>query len=283
MKPLTKQPILIFTDLDGTLLDHQTYRYGDAVKALNELEKRQIPIIISSSKTLAEIIPLRKELRNDHPFIAENGSVIGIPTGYFPLLINDPVDQKKISNLMIDCPGGDRNSLLKILSRIRKENQFQFTGFNDMSVETLSKNTGLSHDQAKLAKQRLSTEPIIWQDTSANWQKFVCLITSEGLAWVQGGRFISISRPFDKKDGIKKIMDLYNADLHSHCITIGLGDSPNDQGMLDLMDTAVIIRSERSRLIQLTRPETILRTTLKGPKGWQEAMDILLSRHFNQT
>ena len=54
--------MLVFTDLDGTLLDHNDYGYGPALPALTELKARDIPLVLASSKTAAEIAPLHHDL-----------------------------------------------------------------------------------------------------------------------------------------------------------------------------------------------------------------------------
>ena len=65
---------IIFTDLDGTLLDHRTYTYEPALKALSVIKSHQIPLILTSSKTKAEIEKLQSSLTLKDPFIFENGS-----------------------------------------------------------------------------------------------------------------------------------------------------------------------------------------------------------------
>lgn len=75
--------IVVFTDLDGTLLDHATYRFDAALPALRLLKARQIPLVVCSSKTASEIEALRNRLRLSHPFISENGGAIFVPRGYF--------------------------------------------------------------------------------------------------------------------------------------------------------------------------------------------------------
>ncbi len=64
--------LVIFTDLDGSLLDTETYRFDAARAALEELTARQVPLVLCTSKTRAEVEPLRQELGNTDPFIAEN-------------------------------------------------------------------------------------------------------------------------------------------------------------------------------------------------------------------
>ena len=74
---------IIFTDLDGTLLDHNTYSFKKAFPALRIIKKKKIPLIICTSKTKGEIEHYRKKLKNNHPFVSENGGAIFIPKDYF--------------------------------------------------------------------------------------------------------------------------------------------------------------------------------------------------------
>ena len=72
--------LLVVTDLDGTLLDHETYSYAEAAPALAELRRRGIPLVLASSKTRAEMELLHAELGLSDPFICENGAAICTPT-----------------------------------------------------------------------------------------------------------------------------------------------------------------------------------------------------------
>ncbi|NEO25915.1 MAG: HAD hydrolase family protein, partial [Kamptonema sp. SIO4C4] len=78
---MTNKQLLIFTDLDGTLLGSDDYRYEAAVPAIAQLQQRAIPLIPVTSKTRAEVEVLRHALHLTDPFIVENGSGIFIPVG----------------------------------------------------------------------------------------------------------------------------------------------------------------------------------------------------------
>ncbi|PLY10869.1 MAG: hypothetical protein C0626_04350 [Arcobacter sp.] len=73
-----KTEYLIFTDLDGTLLDHETYDFSEANDMLNFIDKQKIPLIIVTSKTKDEVLELQKKLNISMPFIIENGAGIFI-------------------------------------------------------------------------------------------------------------------------------------------------------------------------------------------------------------
>jgi len=77
---LTVIPLrLIFTDLDGTLLDAETYSWQEAGEALDLCRRHRVPVILASSKTRAEIEILRDRMMLSDPFISENGGGIFLP------------------------------------------------------------------------------------------------------------------------------------------------------------------------------------------------------------
>ena len=85
IEAMDKPKLLIFTDLDGTLLDHYTYLWEDAIPALEKLFLFDIPVILCTSKTKDESVYFRGQIGLDHPFIVENGAAIYSPLGYFAL------------------------------------------------------------------------------------------------------------------------------------------------------------------------------------------------------
>src|SRR5262245_50293684 len=58
---------LVFTDLDGTLLDADTYSYEAASPALERLRERGTPLVMVTSKTRAEVELWRWRLSNRDP------------------------------------------------------------------------------------------------------------------------------------------------------------------------------------------------------------------------
>ena len=65
---------VVFTDLDGTLLDHNTYDYGPARPALEALGRRGVVLVLCSSKTRAELLHWQAVLGIEGPLVSENGS-----------------------------------------------------------------------------------------------------------------------------------------------------------------------------------------------------------------
>jgi len=55
---------VIFTDLDGSLLDHYSYSFAPAANYLERLESQQTPVIAITSKTRAEVLAIREQMAN---------------------------------------------------------------------------------------------------------------------------------------------------------------------------------------------------------------------------
>ena len=80
---MPKPRLLLFSDLDGTLLDHDSYDWSPAKPALKKLAASNIPVVLNSSKTAGEIRTVREQLGNTAPFIVENGAAVIVPANCF--------------------------------------------------------------------------------------------------------------------------------------------------------------------------------------------------------
>lgn len=264
---------IIFTDLDGTLLDHDSYSWKDAQPALERLKLLEIPLIINSSKTCAEIIQLRDELDNRHPFIVENGSAVYIPAGYFGKS-NRESGQKFERYFFTE----KRDKILELLQQLRKVPGFQFRGFSDMSADELAATTGLTRDESIQAKQRDCSEPIEWQASAEQLLRFKQRIEEQGLRLLRGGRFHHVMGATDKVAGIHWLIQQYQACRpENRFITVALGDSPNDQGMLEAVDIPVVIDPAKGKPLQLKDNPNAIYPGIKGARGWQKAISSILN------
>ena len=259
----------IFTDLDGTLLDRDTYSWAAASGTLDRIRERGIPLVIATSKTLAETVVLRSQLGNEHPFIVENGVAVALPPGYFGT--DGPTGLEPWNGFELKRFGENRDLILGRLKELRAKLGYRFEGFAGWTPEQLQQHSGLPLEDAARALERCGSEPLLWHDTDVNLNRFQQHLRLHGLRVVQGGRFLHVMGSFDKAKAFGWLKSLYKPET-----TVVLGDSPNDEAMLDEADIAVVIRSEHSESIHLTRPQRIIRTQNPGPAGWQEALEALL-------
>jgi len=148
--------LIVFTDLDGSLLDGTTYSYEAATPALTALRELGIPLVLVSSKTRAEMEPLRQRLDLHDPFIVENGGAVFVPDGLFDFPLERMRTRSPYQVIELGLP---YHMLRDVLKQIEHAVETPLQGFGDLSIEAIMRATGLPHADAILAKQREYDEP----------------------------------------------------------------------------------------------------------------------------
>ena len=174
---------IIFTDLDGTLFDHFTYSFSAASDALKLIREKGIPLIICTSKTRAEILSIRKRLKNKAPFISENGGAVYIPDRYFKFSYEF---QKRIRGYRIIEIGTPHKILLNFLKEIRDETGVAIEGISQMSIQKIMDFTYLKKREAEQSKKREYSEPFLICENHLS-----PLLHKEGIKGRSEGRWIN--------------------------------------------------------------------------------------------
>ncbi len=262
---MQRPQLIVFTDLDGTLLDHHSYSWQEARPALAELRKQGIPLILTTSKTAAEVSQLHQELQLDVPYIVENGAGIILP-------LQSPDSAHFL--------GSSYPDLLRGLHQLRQEKGYRFSGFSDFSVAQVVSETGLPEANARLAKQRLCSEPLRWDDREARLKEFVTDLQRLDLQLLRGGRFYHVlSKRANKGAAVRWLLADFRQRQPAEYFSIGLGDGPNDQELLEATDLAVIIPSLSGLSPRPQGVQTLL-TDSPGPTGWNRAI-LQILKNFN--
>lgn len=269
------QKLLVFTDLDGTLLDHDTYDYQPARPALKRLAEEGHGLVLNSSKTQAEQMALRAELGNHAPFVVENGAAIICPP-------NTPGHEGRSPQPTVHTLAQPYDSIRQVITQLRQERGYQFRGFGDMTAADIAQLTGLSPEAAAAAQQRVGSEPLLWEDSDAHRDHFIQQVRSQGLQVTQGGRFLHVMGKTDKGAGVRWLADRYRQ-AHSDVTwrVVALGDSPNDLPMLQAADVGVLIPNPHRRPFAVVDVPTLLKPEAPGPTGWQWAIAHLLDNLDN--
>jgi mannosyl-3-phosphoglycerate phosphatase len=265
---------IIFTDLDGTLLDSKTYSYEKSLAAINRLKESGIPIIFCSAKTRAEQEIYRRELGLFHPFAVENGGAIFIPCAYFPF----PFDyHKAVDNLLAIELAIPHSRVRKLLAKIGGENDFRFKGFEDMSAAEAAEITGLSLESARLAKQREYDEPVVIASeakqsriTSKDMSEFLAKLGEAGLNWSYGGRLYHVMGGGGKGKAVEILSGLYRK-MWGEIRTVGLGNGLNDLPMLLQVDIPILVQKRDHSWEDIDLPR-LRKIQGVGPEGWSRAI-----------
>ena len=140
--------LIVYTDLDGSLLDSTTYSYRAAIPALTALREQDIPLVLVSSKTRAEMEPLRRRLDHHDPFIVENGGAVFVPHGLFDFPLERMRTKSPYQVVELGLPYHMRN----VLKQIEDAVETSLEGFGDLPAEAIVQVTWLPHADAILAK-----------------------------------------------------------------------------------------------------------------------------------
>ena len=268
MKPDSQ--LIVFTDLDGTLLDHDTYDWQPAVPALETLRARNIPVVLVSSKTLAELEDYRAQLELAHPVVAENGAAVDIPDDCFP------ASTFSAGTVL-------RAELQSAYREVKRAGGFSCEAFFEFGVQGIIRETCLTEEQAARANDRRASEPVLWCDTDERAVEFEREMAERGLRCIRGGRFLHLMGNTSKEQAVRELLEAYSNKWPGRALTsVSLGDGPNDLGMLAATDIAVIIPGKHNHRMTLESQNRILRPESAGPAGWNEAiLRILAAQEHN--
>jgi len=265
--------LLVFTDLDGTLLEHETYSFEPALPAVKALKKKNIPLIICTSKTRAEIEKVQLQLHNTHPFISENGGAIFIPKGYFYQKFN--FTRKDPDYLIIEL-GTPYKKIREIFNQMYTLFPEKLKGFGDLSTQEVAHLCGFSLEQAKLAKKREYDEPFILEDKLS--EEAIQEIASRlNLKTTRGGRFYHLIGENDKGRAVSILRDIYKV-KSKDLKTIALGDSLNDLPMLKVVDFPILVKKPDGSYDPSVKLDNIILASGAGPTGWSDALLKLLDK-----
>jgi mannosyl-3-phosphoglycerate phosphatase len=274
MRPLP----IIFTDLDGTLLDYHTYSFAAALSALELIKENHIPLVFCSSKTRAEIEHWRTKLSNAHPFISENGGGVFIPRSYFSHDHLNTVAPRRERTEVYDVfiLGTPYPSLRQALEEVRREG-FEITGFGDMDVTEIAQHTELSPEEAALAKVREFDEPFVFSGEGTRLDALIAAVEEKGLRCIAGGRLLHLTGSNDKGAAVELLTQLYRRKF-GRITTVALGDSPNDFPMLERVDHPILVRNPRGEHDSRVRVPHLIRADGIGPVGWREGVLTFLQK-----
>ncbi|WP_207561488.1 HAD-IIB family hydrolase [Sulfurimonas aquatica] len=259
---------LVFTDLDGTLLNHHDYSFAEAAEALSFLQKKSIPLIIVTSKTFAEVKLLQEKLNIKCPFIVENGAGIFIPSAS-PIASSVDCDDPYIKITQAQ-------TYLELRIFFKKvQREYTIRGFGDMQVKEVMELTSLDEASAINAMKRDFTEPFILEG-EVDIEALKKEAMKEGLDIVKGGRFFHlVSKGQDKAYAMKHLTHLFEEFLDKKMRMIALGDSANDFTMLKAADIGVLIPLHDGTYADIA-DKTVMKSPYAGPKGWNKTlMEIL--------
>jgi mannosyl-3-phosphoglycerate phosphatase len=270
---------IIFSDLDGTILDHHTYSFEEAIPALKLVKKLHVPLILVSSKTRLELLYIQEQLGLvDLPFVIENGAAIFTPPLYFNALPNG----EQQGDLYCYRLGKSYPEIKQILQKISRDYDYVIKGYHNATPEEISGKTSLRGEALIRSLSREFSVPLFYDARAEEIIKSE--LSKYDLQLLYGGRFMHLLSKVDKGSALQLIMQGYRSKYQTKNLkSIALGDSLNDFAMLDQSDIPVLVKKfdgtyeSRGSLNKVNYTQDI------GPRGWNQfILDFLYEGGKNE-
>ncbi len=258
-----KTAVVVFSDLDGTLLDGGDYSFAAAAPALALLRARHIPLVLCTSKTRAEVEVLRLQFGNRHPFIVENGGAVYVPRGTFAFDFSWQRQTADYQVIELGTPYGD---LVAELEQLRQRSGIAVRGFSDMSVAEVARRTGLGRAEAVRAKEREFDEPFVLPEGADPQQ----VLAASELPISRGDRFFHLTSS-DKGRAVTALLALYRR-ARPGLVGIGLGNAGNDLSLLAAVDVPILVAGRGGGYDSAVALPGLCFAAGAGPEGWNAAL-----------
>jgi mannosyl-3-phosphoglycerate phosphatase len=247
--------LVIFTDLDGTLLEENGSLSEDARAAVGALSVRGIPVVPLTSKTRLELERWIAALDAGGTGAFENGAGI-LREGRTEVL-----------------PGARPTRDLRVaLDALRRQTRLPLVTFEEIPDAELTRLTGLPPTEAALAREREFDLPFLAPaEASPALSSSVSL--PPGIRLTRGGRFWHLSGLPDKADAARRLVELLRPSR-----TIGLGDAPNDATFLSVVDHPVLVPKKTGvdGRLRAALPRAAV-APAPGGAGWSAAVRALVA------
>lgn len=268
---------LIATDLDGTLLDDR-YDYDNAASAIDQVTvDHNVVMLLASSKTLAEMLPLAERCTSSPLLLFENGAGIAWRSDQLSVAGEFMVENHQVITglpLAQGYPG-----LRAMLEEWRSEKDYRFSGFGDYTAHEVAEITGLTLSDAVLARQRLCTEPLLWQDSPEQLASFAAQLEINGLQLISGGQFLHIMPQGGKAEAVARVAGWLKQDRGKSLGLLACGDAANDLTMLRDSDIALVF-PDTSGAYLLPASATVHHARAPGPAAWLSEVNQVLNSAF---
>lgn len=256
---------IVFSDLDGTLLDHDTYGFEEAREGLALLHDLGAPLVLVSSKTFPEMKEIHRGMGLSAPFIFENGGGIFWPDGAVKEFLGAPFDELMKKRNVLESALGEPVLFI-----------------TEMDAAAIAGITGLSEERARLSQQRAASIPFIIPSGRTiaidEMTRINTILHDSELQVTKGGRLHHfLSRKSDKGAAIVSVIEYYRRKGDNAVTTVGIGDSENDIPMFRAVDIPVVVRKKDGSAVRAGM-SGILETSAAGPAGFTEAVKRIIQQ-----
>ena len=232
---MRKVPVVTFVDIDAVPIPVADLRDRQA-DLLESLARERIMVVFCSRRTRAQVERTRQMFGIFHPFVCEGGAAAFVPERYFG---SDVESTRKVGGYQAVEFATAYDDTVDVLRRAADRLNIGVLGFNDMSVEQVARECGLSLLEARRAKLREYGElfRLLCANPVAERRLFRAL-EGTGLTCRRGDDFHHVSAAKGPQAAIAVLTTLYRIAFGS-VLTVGAREGTGESEILPHVEAAL--------------------------------------------
>jgi predicted mannosyl-3-phosphoglycerate phosphatase (HAD superfamily) len=268
---LRQTPCVLYIAVDGLIPPR-----GRSAAGLDEftaaLDHAGIPAVWVTSRSRLEFDAARRKHAHTHPFIAEGGSGIYLPEGYFNLR---PEKTIRLGRFTCVPMAETLPAAANALEALSEETNVPVVALSSLSPRELAQNTGLPQREAELVRQRDFDELFFFAGASEkDIQRFVQAGREKKYELRQHGVMWSLAIGASLKRCIQSLSKLYDRALRYHPTIMGIAKSEESEELFAACDRSILLTDGKIEEAtdgdsQSTQGTRMKRYSLHDPEIWE--------------
>jgi predicted mannosyl-3-phosphoglycerate phosphatase (HAD superfamily) len=268
---LRQTPCVLHIAVDGLIPPR-----GRSVAGLDEftaaLDHAGIPAVWVTNRSRLEFDSARRKHAHTHPFIAEGGSGVYLPEGYFNLRPEKTIRLGRFTCVPMAETLPAAGNALEALS---EETNVPVVALSSLSPRELAQNTGLPQREAELVRQRDFDELFFFAGASEkDIQRFVQAGREKKYELRQHGVMWSLAIGASLKRCVQSLSKLYDRALRYHPAIMGIAKREESKELFAACDRSILLTDGKDEEASGAFPDAShgarsKRYSLHDPEVWQ--------------
>ena len=249
---------------------------GKSVAGLDEftaaLDHAGIPAVWVTNRSRLEFDAARRKHAHTHPFIAEGGSGVYLPEGYFHLR---PEKTIRLGRFTCVPMAETLPAAAHALEALSEETHVPAVALSSLSPRELAQNTGLPQREAELVRQRDFDELFFFAGASEkDVQRFVQAGREKKYELRQHGVMWSLAIGASLKRCIQSLAKLYDRAVRYHPTIVGIAKPEESKELFTACDRNILLTDAKTEeSSDAAEPAThgarARRYSLHDPEVWE--------------
>jgi predicted mannosyl-3-phosphoglycerate phosphatase (HAD superfamily) len=240
---LRQTPCVLYIAVDGLIPPR-----GNSAAGLDEfsaaLDHAGIPAVWVTSRSRLEFDAARRKRAHTHPFIAEGGSGVYLPEGYFHLR---PEKTIRLGRFTCVPMAETLPAAANALEALSEETKVPVVALSSLSPRELAQNTGLPQREAELVRQRDFDELFFFAGASEkDIQRFVQAGREKKYELRQHGVMWSLAIGASLKGCIQSLAKLYDRALRYHPTIVGIAKPEESKELFAACDRNILLTDAKT-------------------------------------